>query len=105
MRLNQGGAAAAEFQKILDHSGLPVWFSTFYPLARLGLARSAALAGDADKSRRAYQDFLAFWKDADAGLPILDEAKKEYGKIEVTPMPIAPRRHAVKTRLALTHGQ
>ena len=79
--LNQkkGADAAVEFQKILDHRG---WQPTspLYPLAHLGLARAAALNGDTTQARKAYQDFFAFWKDADADLPILIEAKKEYAK-------------------------
>jgi len=73
--------AAREFQSILDHRG---WNPTspLYPLAHLGLARAAALAGDAAKSRKEYQDFLALWKDADADLPVLIEAKKEYEKLK-----------------------
>jgi len=42
------------------------------------LARAAALSGDTAKARKAYQDFLALWKDADPDLPILAEARKEY---------------------------
>jgi tetratricopeptide (TPR) repeat protein len=77
LRLRRGGEAAAEFQKILDHRGWdPV--SPMYPLARLGLARAAVLAGDVTKARDSYQDFLASWKDADADIPIVIEAKKEY---------------------------
>jgi hypothetical protein len=49
-----------------------------YPLAHLGLARAAALTGESAKSRKAYEDFFAGWKEADAELPILIEAKKEY---------------------------
>ncbi len=75
------GAAAAEFQKILDHRGvLPI--SPFYALAYLGSARAWALAGDTSKSRRAYQDFLALWKDADPDIPILREAKAEYARLK-----------------------
>jgi hypothetical protein len=33
------------------------------------------------KSRRAYQDFLALWKDADPDVPILIQAKAEYAKL------------------------
>jgi tetratricopeptide (TPR) repeat protein len=72
-----GPAAAAEFQKILDRRGVDP-FSPLYPLARLGLARAAALSGDDAKARTAYQDFLALWKDADADLPVLQEARREY---------------------------
>ncbi len=72
--------AATEFQKILDHRGVdPV--SPLYPLAHLGLARAYALAGDNAKSRRFYQDFFALWKDADPDVPILEEAKSEYAKL------------------------
>ena len=42
---------------------------------------AAALAGDTAKSRKAYEDFFALWKDADPDLPILIEAKKEYQKL------------------------
>jgi len=80
LRLRHGNEAAAEFQKILDHRG---WdpSSPMYPLAHLGLARAAVLADDVTKARSAYQDFFALWKDADADLPVLIEAKKEYEKL------------------------
>jgi hypothetical protein len=55
--------------------------SPLYSLARLGSARAYALAGDTAKSRAAYQDFLAFWKDADPDVPILKQAKSEYEKL------------------------
>jgi tetratricopeptide (TPR) repeat protein len=80
LRMRRGNEAAAEFQKILDHHGwdLP---SAMYPLAHLGLARAAVLAGDVRKARSAYEDLFALWKDADANLPILIEARKEYDKL------------------------
>jgi hypothetical protein len=53
-----------------------------YPLAHLGLARAAALTGDRAKSQKAWDDFFAVWKDADADLPALIAAKKEYGKMK-----------------------
>ncbi len=76
-----GAEAAREFQTILDHRG---WspLSPLYPLAHLGLARAAILQGDTAKARKEHQDFLALWKDADADLPILIEAKKEYEKLK-----------------------
>jgi tetratricopeptide (TPR) repeat protein len=76
---HQGSAAAGEFQRILDHRGI----SLNYPLgalARLGLARAYAQAGDANKARTTYQDFFTLWKDADPDIPILKEAKAEYAK-------------------------
>ena len=72
--------AAAEFQRVLDNRGFgPTDF--LYPLAYLGLARSAAAAGDTARARRAYQDLLALWKDADPDLPVLKEAQEEYRKL------------------------
>ncbi|MCH7766245.1 MAG: hypothetical protein IH916_06775 [Acidobacteria bacterium] len=75
-----GTKAAAEFQKILDHRGIGPT-SPYYALAHLGLARAHALAGDEAGARRAYQDFLALWKDADPDIPILQEAQAEYAKL------------------------
>jgi Tfp pilus assembly protein PilF len=87
----QGNAAAAEFQKILDHGGI-VWNCWTGALAHLGVARANALqsrtsqGADADAARvRAlapYKDFLAIWKDADPDIPILKEAKAEYAKLQ-----------------------
>ena len=87
----QGSAAAAEFQKILDHSGI-VWNCWTGALARLGVARANALqaktsqGADADAARvralAAYKDFLALWKDADPDIPILKEAKAECAKLQ-----------------------
>jgi eukaryotic-like serine/threonine-protein kinase len=67
--LDDGNAAAAEFQKFIDHRGLVKNFP-WGALARLGLARAA------------YQDFLTLWKDADPDIPILKEAKAEYAKLK-----------------------
>ncbi|HVI06730.1 MAG TPA: protein kinase [Candidatus Binatia bacterium] len=85
----QGKEAAAEFQKILDHSGI-VWNCWTGALAHLGVARGNALqakslqGADADAARvralAAYKDFLTLWKDADSGIPILKQAKAEYAK-------------------------
>jgi eukaryotic-like serine/threonine-protein kinase len=77
----QGSAAAAEFQKILDWRGA-VLNAPIGALAHLGLARAYALQGDAAKARAAYRDFLTLWKDADADIPILHEAKAEFAHIK-----------------------
>jgi Tfp pilus assembly protein PilF len=81
LTLRDGRAAAGEFQKFIDHRGL-VGNAPIGALARLGLARSYALQGDLAKSRTAYQDFLALWKDADPDIPILKQAKAEYAKLQ-----------------------
>jgi tetratricopeptide (TPR) repeat protein len=76
----QGPAAGNEFQKILDHAGL-VGNEPLAALAHLGLGRAFALAGDSAKSKAAYQDFFALWKDADPDVPILKQGKAEYAKL------------------------
>ena len=81
LRARQGSAAVVEFQKLLDHAGIVQNF-LLGSLAHLGLARSYALGGDTAKSRIAYQDFFAVWKDADPDIPILKEAKAEYAKLK-----------------------
>ncbi len=78
---HQGGKAAAEFQKILDHRGI-VLNEPIGALAHLQLGRACALQGDAAKSRAAYQDFLTLWKDADPDIPILKQAKAEFAKLQ-----------------------
>ncbi len=86
-----GTHAAAEFQKILDHSGI-VWNCWTGTMARLGVARANALQvktsqrpeSDAARVRAlgAYQDFLSRWRDADPDIPILKQAKAEYAKLQ-----------------------
>jgi DNA-binding winged helix-turn-helix (wHTH) protein len=49
--------------------------------AHVSLARAAAIAGDTEKSRQAYESFFAIWRDADADIPVLVAAKKEYQKL------------------------
>src|SRR5258706_8385335 len=81
LRQSASNEAAAEFQKILDHRGIEP-SSPLYPLAHLGLARASVLSGDTAKARKEYQDFLAVWKDADADLPVVQQAKDEYAKLK-----------------------
>ena len=81
LKLGQGNAAAAEFQKIVDHPGV-VQNDAVGAFAHLGLARAYALSGDKQKARTAYQDFFGLWKDADPDIPILKEAKAEYAKLQ-----------------------
>ncbi len=86
----RGKEAAAEFQKIIDHSGV-VWNCWTGALAHLGVARANTLQAttshgtDADAARAralsAYNDFLTLWQDADPNIPILKQAKAEYAKL------------------------
>ena len=85
-RLHDGNAAAVEFRKFIDHYGVVQNFP-WGALARLGLGRAYALetAKDPaarDRTRAAYQDFLTLWKDADPDIPIYQQAKAEYAKLQ-----------------------
>jgi hypothetical protein len=75
-----GAEAAAQFQAVLDN---PANMGTANrALSHVGLARAALLTGDRAKAKKAYQDFLALWKDADPDIPVLIEAKAEYAKLK-----------------------
>ena len=79
--MGNGSAAAEEFRKILQHPGL-VLSSPVGALTHLGLARAYALEGHSDRSRAAYQDVFALWRDADPDIPVLQQAKVEYAKLQ-----------------------
>jgi DNA-binding winged helix-turn-helix (wHTH) protein/tetratricopeptide (TPR) repeat protein len=80
LELKSGKEAAEQFQKILDNRGVVI-VDIYWPLARLGLARAYAQTGDTEKSIAEYRELLSFWKNADADLRVLHEAKVEYKKL------------------------
>ena len=76
----QPAEAAAEFQRILDHRSI-VLVDPMDAMARLQLARALALSGDTVKAKSAYSDLLTLWKNADAEIPVLKEARAEYARL------------------------
>jgi len=89
LRMKSGTAAATEFQKVIDGrvgfiGGPPrnyycagrVWAAAY-----LGLGRAETIAGNRAEARKAYEKFLDLWKDADPGIPLLAEARKEYAAL------------------------
>jgi eukaryotic-like serine/threonine-protein kinase len=76
----RGRAAAAEFQKVLDHRGI-VLADAIGSLAHIQLGRALVLLGEKDQARSAYQEFLTNWKDADADIPVLQQVRTEYAKL------------------------
>jgi len=78
---HNGTAAAAEFQKLLDHRGIVVNFVTG-SLVHLQIGRAYAMAGDTAKAKAGYNEFLTLWKDADHDIPILKQARAEYAKLQ-----------------------
>ncbi len=53
-----------------------------YPAAQVGLARTAKMMGDKARAEKTYEQFFAFWKDADPDIPLLLEARKEYAALK-----------------------
>ena len=73
--------AVTEFQKILDHPGM-VRIAVIGALAHLQLGRAQTMMGDKAAARKAYQDFLSLWKEADPDIPIYKQAEAEYSKLQ-----------------------
>lgn len=89
LEAGQSTLAAAEFQKILDHSGI-VWNCWTGALAHLGVARANGLQANtsqgADAAARvraltAYKDFLTLWEHADRDVPVYRAARAEYASL------------------------
>ena len=81
LQAGKGQEAAAQFRKMLDHPGL-LATSINGPLARLQLARAQVMMGDKAAAGKSFQDFLTLWKDADPDIPIYQQAKAEYKKLQ-----------------------
>jgi hypothetical protein len=88
-----GKASASEFQKLLDHrsdmGNCPLGALTFLGLARAYAMKAAQglVESCRNENRRGYglpragpsrlRGLLDLWKDADANIPVLREAKEE----------------------------
>ena len=81
LRLKNGSAATSQFQSIVDRQG-EVPGSVLYPLAHLGLARSAILTHDTALARKTYEKFLKLWQQGDPDLQPLKEARAEYARLQ-----------------------
>ena len=81
LRSHKGADAAAEYRRILSLPGLLLG-DPAGAVARLQLAKAYAMQGDTAKAKQAYQDFLTLWKDADPDIPIFNQAKAEYTKLQ-----------------------
>ena len=81
LEAGQPAEAVAEFQKLVTHRGM-IYADPEGALAHLLLGRAYAKSGDAAKSKAAYQNFLTLWKGADSNLPVLQQAKAEYAKLQ-----------------------
>jgi len=72
--------AVGEFQRIIDHRNI-VLVDPMDAMARLQLARALVLSGDTVKAKSAYTDLLTLWKDADAGTPLIEQARAEAARL------------------------
>jgi len=81
LEAGDGQSAAGEFQKLIDNPGL-CWGYITGPLARLQLGRAQRLMGDNAAARKSYEEFLSIWKDADADVPVYQQAKAEYAQLK-----------------------
>jgi tetratricopeptide (TPR) repeat protein len=81
LQLHQGTEAAGEFQKFVSRRGVVV-NCPLAALARLGMARAYAMAGDVKSARGSYEEFFGLWAGADRDLQVLKQAKAEYAKLQ-----------------------
>jgi hypothetical protein len=77
LALGRPGDATAAFRRALE------WKNAAEPsplgqIARVWLARAQAKTGETAEARRTYEAFFAAWKEADADVPLLAAAQKEY---------------------------
>ena len=81
LRNKEFGNSVAEYQKMLQHSGV-VQNAVTGALARLQLGRAQTMMGDKDAARKSYQDFLTIWNHADPDIPVYKQARSEYAKLK-----------------------
>jgi tetratricopeptide (TPR) repeat protein len=83
LELHDGAGAVAAFQKATRYRGAAVFnVAQNYGQAQLGLARAFVMSGDAASAKKAYEALFVTWKNADANLPQLVAAKKEYAALK-----------------------
>ncbi len=81
LQLKDSANAISSFQEAGRSKGLAYSQGSPYALSYLGLGRAYAMAGDKVNAKKAYDVFFAEWKNADAGLAVVAEAKKEYAQL------------------------
>ncbi len=82
LQLHDASHAVAAFRSATQSPGGNLTNGApFYAQAQLGLARAYAMGGDKANAKKSYDAFFATWKNADADLPMLVAAKKEYAAL------------------------
>jgi tetratricopeptide (TPR) repeat protein len=73
-------SAAAMFNRLVDQR--EVNFSPLKPIAVLNYGRALVKMGKTDEGRKMYDQFFERWKKADANLPVLVDARREYARLK-----------------------
>ena len=81
LQLKDPANAITSFQAATRLKGQAYLIGSPYGLSFLGLGRAYAMAGDKANAKKAYDVFFTEWKNADAGLPVVAKAKKEYAQL------------------------
>jgi len=89
LQLHDAGNATASFKMATKYKGASYtnqnnnipFPMNYYALGLLGLGRAYAMAGDKTQAKAVYQKFFEEWKNADPGLPVMAQAKKEYAAL------------------------
>jgi eukaryotic-like serine/threonine-protein kinase len=83
LQLHDAGHALGAFQTAARANAgtLQTVSAPYAAQVQLGLARAYAMGGDKPAAKKAYEAFFATWKNADADLPMLLAAKKEYAAL------------------------
>jgi tetratricopeptide (TPR) repeat protein len=83
MLSGESARAVEQWQAILRNPGI-VQLSATVPYARLQLGRSHALSErslERSRAREAYDQFFHLWTGADADIPLLKQARAEFGQL------------------------
>jgi len=80
LQLKRWDDATKLFTTMLSYRGRTS-LSAVVPVTHVLLARAHAGAGRTVDARKAYDEAFKIWQDADANLPLLIEARKEYARL------------------------
>jgi serine/threonine protein kinase/Flp pilus assembly protein TadD len=83
LQMHDAGNAINAFKTVMRYRAamLVAGMGVCYPVSQLGLARAYVMAGNKADAKKAYEALFNTWKDADADLPMLVAAKKEYAAL------------------------
>ena len=81
LQLKDSRNAIDSFQNATRLKGRAYINGSPYALSYLGLGRAYAMAGNKPDAKKGYDAFFSEWKNADADLPVIAEAKKEYAQL------------------------